>query len=278
MDNQVQQVVVRCKDCGQKNRVLESAVHGTYGCGKCGAVLPVPFRYLVLDSETTGLPSRRHVPHLVQLAWSVHASDGTLLAERNYIVRPDGYSVPQASTRIHGITDEQARRDGVPLRHVLDAFLVEADSEGVRLVAHNMAFDSAIMKGELERIGRESTLDERPGYCTMRSTVDLCRIPRRGGGYDGTVAEADIRSVPDTMVAQEMTNPLGKRIPALGVFAVSPFGGCSHAEPAQKAQAGQPGNQDLPWTKGSNRVSPLEMFACPGDPAGVPQQGLIQGS
>lgn len=183
MDNQVQQVVVRCKDCGQKNRVLESAVHGTYGCGKCGAVLPVPFRYLVLDSETTGLPSRRHVPHLVQLAWSVHASDGTLLAERNYIVRPDGYSVPQASTRIHGITDEQARRDGVPLRHVLDAFLVEADSEGVRLVAHNMAFDSAIMKGELERIGRESTLDERPGYCTMRSTVDLCRIPRRGGGY-----------------------------------------------------------------------------------------------
>lgn len=183
MIHKAQEAIIRCPYCDQKNRVFESVAIGTHKCGKCRTALSAPFKYVVFDCETTGLPSGRSNPHLVQLAWSVHGPDGKPIDERNYIVKPSGYSIPEASTRIHGITDQQARKDGVPLSHVIDNFLLATDSEGVRLVAHNINFDTRVIEAEIEHVGLKSKLNDRPGYCTMRSTVDLCKIPRRGGGY-----------------------------------------------------------------------------------------------
>ena len=177
------EAIICCAHCGQKNRVFEQGAPGSHKCRKCGMVLFVPFKYIVFDCETTGLPSGRSNPHLVQLAWSVHGPDGTTLAERNYIVKPSGYSIPEASTRVHGITDQRARKDGVPLPHVIESFLLAADTEGVRLVAHNIDFDTRVIGAEIKLVGFKSKFNDRPRYCTMRSTVDICSIPRRSGGY-----------------------------------------------------------------------------------------------
>jgi len=183
MLRKAQEAIIRCTHCGQRNRVFEQGALVTYMCGKCRIHLSVPFKYVVFDCETTGLPSGRSNPHLVQLAWSVIGIDGTPIAERNYIVKPNGYSIPEASTSVHGITDQQARKDGVPLSHVIESFLLAADAEGVRLVAHNIDFDTRVIGAEIEHVGFKSRFIDRPRYCTMRNTVDLCRIPRRGGGY-----------------------------------------------------------------------------------------------
>lgn len=175
--------IIRCERCAQRNRVKESTADGVYKCAKCGVKLKSPFLYVVFDSETTGLPSGRSNPHLVQLAWSVHDSEGTVLSEKNYTIRPDGFSIPLASTRVHGITNEMALASGVPLTHVIERFLLDADVDGARLVAHNISFDAKVIGGEIAHLGVTSKFDQRPQYCTMKSTVNLCKIPRRGGGY-----------------------------------------------------------------------------------------------
>jgi DNA polymerase III epsilon subunit-like protein len=145
--------------------------------------LPPPFRYVVFDCETTGLPSSRAQPHLVQLAWSVHEPDGTLEAESNYIVKPVGYTIPESSTRIHGITHKHAMEVGAPLRRVLENFFATAMGDGVRLVAHNVAFDIRVLDATSGHVGLGYRLAKRPQYCTMRSTTQLCAIPKIGGGF-----------------------------------------------------------------------------------------------
>jgi len=53
-------------------------------------------------------------PRLVQLAWVLADEQGAILAEKSVIIRPDGFSIPAASTAIHGIDDAKANAAGNP--------------------------------------------------------------------------------------------------------------------------------------------------------------------
>jgi DNA polymerase III subunit epsilon len=176
----VLEAIVPCPHCRQRNRVIETPSQGKHKCGKCGNQVIAPFKYVVFDCETTGLPSSKSAPHLVQLAWSLNDAEGNNLEERNYIVAPDGFSIPLSSTRIHGITDEQARKIGAPLGHVLEAFLQAADLGDTRLVAHNINFDAGIIETEVEALNINSKFSLRPRFCSMRSATNVCKIPKRG--------------------------------------------------------------------------------------------------
>lgn len=184
MAQRAQRSVAACKKCGKRNRLVESGNVGMFRCGDCGGQLSPPFRYVVFDCETTGLRASRAPTFLVQLAWSVHEHDGTLVAECNYVVKPSGYKIPEASTRIHGITHAHAMEVGAPVKRVLESFFATAVAEGVRLVAHNISFDVPVVDAAGERAGLGSPLRRCPYYCTMRSTTEICQIPQvRGGGF-----------------------------------------------------------------------------------------------
>ena len=92
--------------------------------------------YLFFDTETTGLPKNwkapitdlNNWPRMVQLAWLLYDNSGTLLNKEAYIIRPDGFTIPEESCRVHGITTQRALDEGVPLdrpqntlRHLLEA-------------------------------------------------------------------------------------------------------------------------------------------------------------
>ena len=49
---------------------------------------------------------------MVQLAWQLHDERGTLIEAKNFIVKPDGYDIPYAVTKIHGISTERALAEG----------------------------------------------------------------------------------------------------------------------------------------------------------------------
>ena len=76
--------------------------------------------FLIYDTETTGLPSNwkapltdsENWPRLVQLAWQLHDVNGKLLSRGNKIVKPDGFTIPFTSSKIHGITTERAEAEG----------------------------------------------------------------------------------------------------------------------------------------------------------------------
>lgn len=93
---------------------------------------------LIFDTETTGVPRNYKAPasdldnwpRLVQLAWILAEEDGTPIEEIEYIVRPNGFSIPLAASAIHGITTETAMNRGVDLIEVMNHFqlsLLQAD-------------------------------------------------------------------------------------------------------------------------------------------------------
>jgi DNA polymerase III epsilon subunit-like protein len=149
-------------------------------------------KLLFFDCETTGLPRTRYFspdtvddwPHLVQLAWARYDDRGNKEDARSRIIRPEGFTIPPDSTRIHGITHAHARRVGEELADVLDEFLEAAGVPETTLVAHNLSYDLHVVAADLVRKGMSLDILDLPGICTMMQTTELCRLPRPGGfGY-----------------------------------------------------------------------------------------------
>ena len=137
-------------------------------------------KLLVFDTETTGIPGKgkkwesdyEDFPRVVQLAWVYNGK------EYSYIIKPEGWSIPPETTAVHGITQEQAERDGVLFEEVADRFFDDCKSAKA-IVAHNIYFDTSIIKAMvLHCIGREyydanveDALTKEKRIDTMRKTI-----------------------------------------------------------------------------------------------------------
>ena len=76
---------------------------------------------LFFDTETTGVIPRglehsplnyaQRYPRIVQLSWQV--CDGPTVKEGDFIIRPDGFTIPDEAAAVHGITTERAIAEGV---------------------------------------------------------------------------------------------------------------------------------------------------------------------
>ena len=139
--------------------------------------------YLFFDTETTGLPKNWKAPvtdldnwpRMVQLAYLLYDADGNLLFSGDYIIKPVGFTIPEASSQIHGISTERAMEEGLPLKDVLLSFQ-EVMKHAACLVAHNISFDEKILGAELLRSGLSNNLVSMRRICTMHSTTNYCAI------------------------------------------------------------------------------------------------------
>jgi len=142
-------------------------------------------KYLVFDTETVGLPINSAAPvtaldnwpRLVQLSWFIFDEDARELEKANFIVKPDGFSIPYESTKIHGITTERANRQGVSIFEALNKFIASFRGNGTTLVAHNLEFDDKVVGAELLRYKISSNFFDLPRVCTMRLSTDFCALP-----------------------------------------------------------------------------------------------------
>jgi DNA polymerase III epsilon subunit-like protein len=78
---------------------------------------------IFFDTETTGvIPKGKEeplvyfndFPHVVQLSWKLGDKEG------DFIIKPDGFTIPDAAAAVHGITTDRAIAEGVPYH---DAFM-----------------------------------------------------------------------------------------------------------------------------------------------------------
>lgn len=145
--------------------------------------------YLIFDTETTGLPKNYNAPHtdldnwprLVQIAWQVHDKNGKLLSAQNFIIKPEGFSIPFNSVKIHGITTERALEEGHDLNEALKVFDADIQKAQV-LIGHNIEFDLNIMGAEFVRATVETQMWNTSHYCTKDETTDFVQIPGGRGG------------------------------------------------------------------------------------------------
>ena len=143
---------------------------------------------LGLDFETTGIDRFNDVPVSYAL---VSVVEGVVLRSWSGLIDP-GRPVPPEATAVHGISTEQARDEGMPLRDAMalvsDA-VVAASERGAPLAGMKLDYDLTILdlagdpcgQGLLERGWRGPVLDagvidrhfdpEREG---RRTLVDLC--------------------------------------------------------------------------------------------------------
>jgi|SRR5690554_2101196 len=140
--------------------------------------------YLFFDTETTGLPRNwkapvtdlNNWPRLVQLAYLYQDSNGNKISGGDFIIKPEGFTIPTEASRVHGITTARALQEGQSITSVLQEFnsLIK---QAKYLVAHNISFDENILGSELIRTGMQNTLPAKAKICTMQRTTDFCRLP-----------------------------------------------------------------------------------------------------
>lgn len=144
--------------------------------------------YLIFDTETTGLPRDYHAPmsevdnwpRLVQLAWQLHDARGGLLSHHNYIIRPEGFTVPYNAEKVHGISTKRALEEGHELKSILEIF--ESDVVKAKyLVGHNIEFDIHVVGAEFIRKTSEMPLAANR-LDTKDLSTDFCAIPGGRGG------------------------------------------------------------------------------------------------
>lgn len=140
-----------------------------------------PNRLMFFDTETNGLPPKYYSyltdqPRIVQLSWLVADEDGNIEKRCGYIIKPVDFRISEESVKVHGITEEKALSEGILLKDAISLFLSDLNSCNV-LVGHNVLFDIQVLKGELERLKMTNAIHEMPYYCTMRLSVDYCKIP-----------------------------------------------------------------------------------------------------
>jgi DNA polymerase III subunit alpha len=149
----------------------------------------IPY-YIVVDTETSGLPKRRNPdpkalqnwPRIIQFSYLVFDNEGILIKEAcEYFKQPR--PIPQDAVEIHGITDEICREKGVDAKDFLLDFYTLC-KQAKYLIGHNVKFDYDIIEANLRRF-KVSDDFYMEALCTMNISKQFIRIPtlRNSGLY-----------------------------------------------------------------------------------------------
>ena len=144
--------------------------------------------YLFFDTETTGLPKNWEAPisdidnwpRIVQIAWILSSEEKGRIESNDFIIKPEGFEIPEESSRVHGITTQKAYAEGIDLIEALTKFNLALQKSSC-LVAHNMNFDEKVIGAEFLRKGIENDFFEKNRLCTMEKSTQYCKLPGRYG-------------------------------------------------------------------------------------------------
>jgi DNA polymerase-3 subunit epsilon len=112
---------------------------------------------LIYDTETNGLPLWKEPsehpgqPRITQIACELVDDDTREVQDSmSFLIKPDGWTIPEDLQKLTGITMERAEKEGVPMQEVLPAF-IRMWERALQRVAHNESFDMRMVRIELMR-------------------------------------------------------------------------------------------------------------------------------
>ena len=114
------------------------------------------------DLETTGVDRFNDVPVSYAL---VYAIGGRIRVSWSGLVEP-GRAIPEGATAVHGITDEQTRTQGMPLREAIALLcdvVLSASGRGVPLVGMQLDYDLTMLQTQAQRLCEEGIVER--GWC-----------------------------------------------------------------------------------------------------------------
>jgi len=161
--------------------------------------------YLILDTETTGLPDKSGLPYgsypdyrniskydnarIVQFTYMLCDKDFQQIDLKDFIIKSDGFKIE--NSKFHRITNEISENIGVLFQEVATEFQ-EHLKDVTHILAHNLEFDINVIKSELYRYGLHliiEDIDKKHLICTMKKTIKAVNIQNRYGLKYPTLAE-----------------------------------------------------------------------------------------
>lgn len=156
--------------------------------------------HLIIDVETTGLPKGYNISfknlecydnaRIVSICWSILNENLDRVIHKYYIVKPDSFIVNEDSTKIHGITHEEALSQGTLANVIFANLYVDIIRHNCQtFVAHNVSFDFKIILSELYRRNLNKyiwKLCSLKRVCTMKmgkEYFNLAKFPKLSETY-----------------------------------------------------------------------------------------------
>lgn len=155
---------------------------------------PKNTNYMILDTETSGLPKMRFGKYkyysynelnkydssrLVQLAYQIFDKKEKLIKSENKIIKPDNFIISDDIIKIHGITNKIANEKGITIPDILKTFYQDLQTIDI-IVGHNIQFDKQIIFSESYRYSQFnviSLLKKKTCICTSILMTPLCKLP-----------------------------------------------------------------------------------------------------
>ncbi len=139
-------------------------------------------KILVFDTETTWFIDKKNPnldaqPYIIQFAWIFgELKDGKFIEIKriNQFIKPK-ISIPYASSQVHHIYDIDVK-NAPSIEEYIDDFLSIINESDI-IIWHNIEYDEDMIKLELKRLGREFEYRPQQVLCTMKQTVDYCKLP-----------------------------------------------------------------------------------------------------
>jgi DNA polymerase III epsilon subunit-like protein len=97
------------------------------------------------------------------------------------IILPVGFEISEQVSKIHGITQEKAVREGHHLSTSLSLFSSVLETSDL-LVGHNISYDLNVLGCEYFRTFQSNPLIGKSSYCTMQKSTNLLKLPGRYAG------------------------------------------------------------------------------------------------
>ncbi|UKT65759.1 3'-5' exonuclease [Pedobacter mucosus] len=162
--------------------------------------------FLVIDTETSGLPKswtapyskENNWPHILQIAWIIYNELGIEVKRENHYFRNNDIVIDKNSFKIHGITKEYLKSHGVEK----DKIMMILNSDLIKyqpiIVGHFIELDYHMLNVEFYRIGKNDILKNYQFFCTMKASAPYV--------YNPTVSQLKLNQFYAELFSEEPAN------------------------------------------------------------------------
>ncbi|OAQ42137.1 hypothetical protein A5893_03205 [Pedobacter psychrophilus] len=141
--------------------------------------------YLVVDSETSGLPKKwdlpysapNNWPYILQLAWIIFNKNGEEIKRENHYINIKNVKISKASQNVHHLDYNFLTLNGKDRLEVMTRFATDLETYHPLIIGHFVELDFNLICAEFYRENIKNCINELPLYCTMMASKSYIKNP-----------------------------------------------------------------------------------------------------
>lgn len=141
--------------------------------------------FLVIDTETSGLPKRwdlpyyspKNWPHVVQIAWIIYQANGTEIKRAAHYLKNGDFKISATAFNIHQISHDFLLTNGEDRKEIMLKLKADLEEYQPLIIGHFMELDFHMINAEFFRAGVNYSLENQLMYCTMQASVPYIKNP-----------------------------------------------------------------------------------------------------